>query len=211
RQLRPRAVRLGERLRRVLPALTAQVRATRAVLDVPVTVRIAVGVAPGERALGRRQQLAPELTVRGPLHGLGDEQREERRRVDRSVVRAVGDLSEPRELSASELVEDLPRLLLREVVHLLALVVREQPQRAAGDLGIPAERLVGADEPVASERDRVPRDPGGRVRTAVVELQERTQVERAAGDEALVERLGARRVARAGPQEAAVTRVQRVD
>src|SRR5258705_307077 len=157
------------------------------------------------------QQLPPELAVGGPLHGLGDKQREERGRVDRSVVRTMWDLTESRELAAPQLVEDLARLLFGEVVDLLALILREQSQRAARDVGIPAERLVGADEAVASERDRVPRDAGRRVRTAVVELHERAQVQRAARDKALVVRFAALRVARGAAMETAVARVERID
>src|SRR5690349_1561065 len=117
------------------------------------------------------------------------------------------DLAQSRELTAPELVKDLAGLLLGEVVDLLALMAREKAQRPARDLGIPAECLVRADEPVATERHRVPGDPRGRVGPALVELEERPEVERTARDETLVQRLGARRVPRARSEEAAVTRV----
>src|SRR2546430_15699742 len=120
-------------------------------------------------------------------------------------------LTEPRKLAAAELVEDLSGLLLREVVHFVALVAREEAQRPGRDVGIPAERLVRRDEAVATERHRVPGDAGRRVRAALVELEQSSQVQRAPCDEALVEQLGARRVARARSQEAPVARVERVD
>src|SRR5204863_1803508 len=75
----------------------------------------------------------------------------------------------------------------------------------------PAERLVRADERVAAERDRVPRDPSGGEGPALMELEQRAQVERAARDKALVERLRARRVPRARAKESPVARVERVE
>ena len=121
------------------------------------------------------------------------------------------DLAQPRELAPAELVEDLSRLLLGELVDLLSLVAREKAQRASRDVRIPSERLIGRDEAVAAEGHGVPGDARGRVGTARVELEKRSQVERASRDEALVERLRARAVAGARPQEAAVASVERVD
>jgi len=121
------------------------------------------------------------------------------------------DLAKPRELASPELVEDLPGLLFGEVVDLVALVAREKAERPARDVGIPPERLVRRDEPVATEGHRVPGDAGRRIRSARVELEQRPQVERAPGDETLVEHLRARRVPRARPQESPVTSVERVD
>src|SRR5204863_7430257 len=113
-------------------------RATRLVFDVAVAIRIAVRtVAPVERALRGGQHLAPQRAIGGPLHRLREHEREERRRVDGAVVRAVRDLAEARKLAAPQLVEDLPRLLLGELVDLLTLVPREQPQRPAREIGIP--------------------------------------------------------------------------
>jgi len=104
-------------------------------------------------------------------------------------------LAQSRELAATELVKDLPRLLLGEVVDLVTLIAREEAERPARDVGVPSERLVRRDEAVAAERHRVPRDAGGRIGAARVELEEGAQVERASRDETLVEHLRARRVA----------------
>ena len=123
----------------------------------------------------------------------------------------MGDLTEARELAAPQLVEDLPRLLLGELIDLQTLIAREEAQRAPRDIRVPHQRLIRADEPVAPERDAVPRDAGGGVGATFVELEQRTQVERAARDESLVERLRARRVARARAKEAAVASIQRVE
>src|SRR5437879_5399525 len=121
------------------------------------------------------------------------------------------DLTQTRELAATQLVEDLPRLLLGEVVDLVPLMAREKAQRPSRDVGVPPEGLVCRDEAVAPEGHGIPGDARGRVGTARVELEERTQVQRASRDEALVERLRARAVARAGTQESPVARVERVD
>src|SRR5207237_6554811 len=121
------------------------------------------------------------------------------------------DLAQPRELAPAELVEDLSRLLLGELVDLLSLVAREKAQRASRDVRIPSERLIGRDEAVAAEGHGVPGDARGRVGTARVELEKRSQVERASRDEALVERLRARAVAGARPQGGGGARVERVD
>src|SRR5207247_2355789 len=80
------------------------------------------------------------------------------------VVGAMRDLAEPRQLAPAQLVEDLPRLLLGELVDLLPLIAREHAERAAREVRIPAERLIRADEPVAAEGHRVPGDAGGRER-----------------------------------------------
>src|SRR5205814_4843537 len=108
-------------------------------------------VTPRERAFRRREQLAPERAIAGPLHRLGEEHHEERRRIDGPVVRAVRHLAEPRQLAAAELVEDLAWLLLGERVDLRSLMPREQQQRAARDILVPGERLVRRDDPVAAE------------------------------------------------------------
>src|SRR3954465_10319579 len=120
----------------------------------------------------------------------------------------MGHLAEARELAAAKLVEDLPRLLLGEVVDLVTLIAREQTEGPAGDVRIPAERLVRRDQAVATEGHRVPGDAGGRIRATRVELEERSKIEGAPRDEALVEDLRARRVAGAGTQEPPIARVQ---
>ncbi len=121
------------------------------------------------------------------------------------------DLLQSRELAAPELVEDLPGLLLGELVDLLPLVAREQPQRAAREIGVPAKRLVRGDERVAPEGHRVPGDARGGERPALVELEQGAKVERAARDEPVVQRLRARLVTRAAAQESLVARVERVE
>ena len=173
RELRPFAVRIAKRLRGVLPALAAHLRPVRSVLDVPVAVRVTVRVAPGERAFRGRQELAPQRAIAGPLHRLREDMSEERRRVDGAVIGPVRNLAEPRQLAAAQLVEDLAGLFLGEIVDLLPLVRGEQAQRPARDVRIPPERLEGADEPVAPERDRVPRDARGGERSARMELEQR--------------------------------------
>src|SRR5207237_6092278 len=107
RKLGPLAVGIRQRIGRVLPTLAAHLGVARAVFDVPVAVRIAVrSVAPGERALGGGKKLAPQRAVPGPLHGLGEDQRAERCRVDGSVVGPVRGLGETRELATPQRVED---------------------------------------------------------------------------------------------------------
>ena len=190
--------------------MVAQVAGAGPVLDVAVLVGVAVRVAPRQGALGGGQELAPEHAIARPLHRLGEQHREERRRVHGAVVRTVGDLAQAGELAAPELVEDLPGRLLGERIHLRALVAREQAQGAAGDVRIPGEGLVRGDQAIAAERDGVPRDPGGDVQAGVLGVDQRSQVQRAAQDELVVERLRARREIGAAPKEPAVARVEGV-
>src|SRR5439155_14287181 len=97
------------------------------------------------------------------------------------------------------------------LVDLLPMIAREHAERAAREVGIPAERLIRANEAVAAEGDRVPGDAGGRERPGLGELDERPEIERTPRDQPIVERLGARRVERAPAKESPVARVQRVE
>jgi hypothetical protein len=57
-------------------------------------------------------------------------------------------------------VQDLAGLLVREGLVHRALVAGEEPQRAAGDLGLEGQHLERRDQAVAAERGHVPRDAG---------------------------------------------------
>lgn len=57
-------------------------------------------------------------------------------------------------------MQDLAGLLVREGLVHRALVAGEEPQRAAGDLGLEGQHLERRDQAVAAERGHVPRDAG---------------------------------------------------
>jgi len=86
---------------------------------------------------------------------------EERRCVDRPVVGRVRDLLARRHLAQAELVHDLAGLLLREVVELRSLELRERSQGGRSELGVEHERLVGSQERVTPEGAAEPGDARG--------------------------------------------------
>ncbi len=139
------------------------------VLDVAVGVAIAVAIAPLERREDPIPSGAHEVVVAAEAPVLRQQDQPQRRGVRRSVVRAVRLLADDRELAVADLVQDPARLLVAEVVHLRALQLTQQMQRAAGEVGADPERLQGRDQRVAAEERHEPRKPGGRqhVRLAV--------------------------------------------
>src|SRR5262249_34983803 len=99
----------------------------------------------------------------------GEQDEPEWRRIGGAVVRAVGRLTQPRELAAADLVQDLPRLLVPEVVDARALQGAEQMKRAAGEAGPDPERLQRRDQRVPAEERHEPRQAGGRQDVALAE------------------------------------------
>src|ERR1700674_460035 len=85
---------------------------TPLVVEEAITVAIAPAVDPRQRALGGREELAERGAVVRPLHVLGEQDEEERRRVDRSVVGRVRHLAGRSHLAEADLVGDLARLLV---------------------------------------------------------------------------------------------------
>ena len=130
------AVDVRERVARILPALVAEPGVHDArVLDeaVPVDVSKAVDPIQGGQRVG--QQLGQEVDVAGPAHELGEQDQKQRRGVDAAVVGGVGNQLQVRKLPVAHLVQDLPGLLVLEVVDLRPLHRRQRVQRAAGELG----------------------------------------------------------------------------
>jgi hypothetical protein len=104
----------------------------------------------------RRADARPELPDRGEIAGAlevgAGQHHEERRRVDAAVVASERHLAGLGHLAAADLVQDLARLGIALRVMVDRLVGGEEPQHAAGEVGIEPERLEGGDERVAPER-----------------------------------------------------------
>ena len=93
-----------------------------------------------------------------------------------------------RQLPEPNLMQDLARLFVAEIVDLAALVRRQEAQRALGNLGTQRQRLHRRDQRIAPERHGEPGDPGGRYESAVHVVDQQPQVlERAAQE--LIEEL----------------------
>ena len=71
-----------------------------------------------------------QLDVVREVHVLVGQHEKERRRIDRPVVRAVGDLAGACHLAATILVQDLARLFVALLVVLTALVARQEEQES---------------------------------------------------------------------------------
>ena len=110
----------------------------------------------------------------------------------RAVVRAMRRNPAPREDPAAELVHDLARLGVAEVVVRGGLEVGELLERRLGERGLEGQREVRGDERVAAEGGHEPRQATGRHR--VSDPLRRANAERGEVEEALPvglhERLG---------------------
>ena len=164
-----------------------------------IEVAVAVVIGDTGRPADRRVQVGREppgkRDVTGPAHVLGEQDDEQKRRVDRAVVRrALRDLARARELAHAKLVQDLARFRVPELVDPVGLVAREQEERVARDLALIGEQLEADDRGVAAEERREPRHPG-REEAMPVELglQKPQVAERALDDgvEELVRRANA--------------------
>ena len=161
--------RLGERsigvrdgVARVLPTLVDEAGLGSArVLEEAVAVAIAEAIHPIERGVEARPELTDELDVGRRAVVLGEQDDEERRRVDGAVVGREGHGADARELAASELVHDLARLLVALRIVVFALMPHEQAERLARGLGRHPEVEQRRDDRVAPEEARVPRDARG--------------------------------------------------
>ena len=130
RRLGQRPVTVADRVARVLPALVEQ-PALRVplVLDQAVTVDVAVVVHPAQRGEGIGPQALDQLRVACPALVLVEQHQPQRRRIDRAVVRRVGDFSHSRQLALAQLVQDLARLCVAPVVDLGRLETGQDRQR----------------------------------------------------------------------------------
>jgi hypothetical protein len=99
------------------------------VLQVTVSVGVARALDPGERRPGSRLQAPDELVVARPALELVEQDEEQRGGVVGAVVRGLGHLPQGRQLAPPELVQDLARLGVAEVVEFLRLVGGEGLER----------------------------------------------------------------------------------
>ena len=110
-----------------------------------------------------------------PVLGFSEGTEKERRGVDGAVedVRPQAALDH---LAGAHLVEDPARLFFAALVDVPALVLGEVPQDAARKLGVDVEELDRADQRVAAERHREPRQPGCRIDAPVVGVAQHADV-----------------------------------
>ena len=97
------------------------------VFEVAVAVEVALLVDPSEGSAGVRFQLADEGGVPAPALVLVEQDQEELGRVVGPVVGTVGVEAEADELPAPQLVQDLARLGVAEVVALRCLGLGQRP------------------------------------------------------------------------------------
>jgi hypothetical protein len=174
------AVRVHHGVEAVLPALVGEPpRGATHISKVIVVAEAPRSRHPLERALKDGPQLERQRAVVRPLQIFGEEDHEERRRIDGAVVRDEGDLPARRQLAPAQLMEDLARLLVSEVVDLPALVRGEEAERPAGDLWLERQELERHDDAVAPERRHVPGD--ARVRDRALRRVGQQHVQIAAG------------------------------
>src|SRR5262249_4663272 len=127
--------------------------------------------------------LLNELRIPCPTLVLVEEDQEEGCRVGGAEVGGMRPLLEGGHLAPSNLMKDLSRLLVTEVVPLAALTAGEIAERGARELGKEWQRLQARDDAVATERRHEPRQAGGRyggVRHELGEEPQRGQVDDAA-------------------------------
>ena len=110
------------------------------------------------------QPLGEDGVVR-PAPGLGEQDEEERRRVDRAVVAREPELGRA---ALAHLVDDLPGLRVDRRVVGLGLELGELLERADRDLGAEQERLERGDLRVAPEDGHEPRHSRGEQRPPVL-------------------------------------------
>src|SRR5439155_9093841 len=103
-----------------------------------------------------------ELLVACPPPVLGQQDQPQQGRVGGAVVRVVRLETEPGQLPAAYLVQDLAGFLVLEVVVLAALVRGEGEQRALGQRRSGTHGLVRGDQRVPPEEGEKPGQPGGR-------------------------------------------------
>lgn len=75
----------------------------------------------------------------------------ERRRVNRAVIRRLGNFIDMSHLADPELVHDFARLLIAPFIDLAPLIFREWPECLFGDAGITGESLERGDGAIASK------------------------------------------------------------
>ena len=163
REARQRAVAVGDRVPRVLPALVLEPGLLVAALvrDVAVALEVRVLVDPVQGRARLVLEPAHELRVAGPALVLVEQHDVERGRVGAAVVRRVRPLLEGRHLAVAHLVEDPARVLVAEVVDARALALAERAQRRRGELRRERQRLQAREDAVAAEHGHEPRQARG--------------------------------------------------
>ena len=177
--LADRAVVIEDTVVRVFPALVQQpVFRARAIGEVAgnvVGIRL-IRIHPLERPVDVCSQLAKEAHVARPADIFGEQHQKPGGRVYGSVVGNHRHFTQVRPLADAQLVENLTRLLVLEVVVLRALVLRQQPERASGERRMIGERLEGGDAAIAAKERDVPRNASGQVEVAQTGRRQHLQI-----------------------------------
>src|SRR6516164_3215212 len=102
---------MEDRIVAVLPALIGEAMlGLAAILHEAVAIRVAIGVAPGERGFDIWPERRDGLDISGSLEIHSGQHDEKRCRVDAAVILAEGHLIEHRHFALPALVQDLARL-----------------------------------------------------------------------------------------------------
>jgi hypothetical protein len=117
--------------------------------------------------LERRSYSIDQLRVTSPPFVLVEQHQPERRGVDRAVVRRVGNLAGPCQLTLAQLVQDLARLRVAPVVNLGRLQPPEDGQGGSCNLRPDAQQLEARDQRVAAEETAEPRHAGSDIALAL--------------------------------------------
>ena len=183
RALGPPALRVQVAVAGVLPDLVGDPGRSLALeLDEEVAVEIAALFHPFERGADARLEISDEIALGHPARGLGREPHEERRRVDRAVVRRAEGAAGPHDLALPDLVRD-PSGLLVALGHVArALVVGELSQHRGREVAAQRQRHQGGHDRVASERRDEPGDARGGKEPIRGLVREHEEIERAARD-----------------------------
>ncbi len=180
RRFRDPAVAIPDAVVRVLPTLVGQpsIRCLE-ILDVAVTVAIAVLLHPFEGTVRIREELSQDILSEPPTTELAEQHDEQRRGIGRAVVRAASDQCRFVDTEIPGLVHDSSGLLLGDQIDFLALKFGERLEHTDGQCWIDRQRHVRADQRISTEQRHVPRCAGGdhRLATAARVMQaQRTDV-----------------------------------
>ena len=176
RQLRVGAVREQDGVPGVLPALVFQPGFhVTLIIDVAVTVAVAVIVDPFQGGPGLQLEVPDELVVTGPPGVLVEEDEKQRGCVGRAVVRRVGPFLESRQLAISKFMKDLPGLLVAEFVDARALESGQRKERGLCHVRDERQGLQARDHAVATEDAHEPGQPCRRQRALAQHMRLKPQ------------------------------------
>ena len=126
------------------------------VIDVPVAVAVAVIVDPKQRGFRLHLQLFHQAPVPCPTLLLIEQDNEQRSDIGCPEIRRMGPFGEGCHLAVADLVEDLARLLVAELILRCPLPCGKGAQRRGGHFGDKWKRLKTRENAVTAENAHEP-------------------------------------------------------